>query len=382
MKKFFTYLILILPWLGTKNSLAQPVSAYGDFQNQFFAWDNGMIRKIDYLLPLDFKIGRIAIPYIDNARNFKIYSGGATTQINTGNTNAFFATDYLVTFVNNTILYVWENGNVTKLSNYCRQFVTGDSLVMYFDQVQSEFRMYYQGQTYVLESFLTGGNNLFTTDSPQRRYDNMDVASGQIPSFQLSDNIAAYVNYAGQFKIFYLGNLIEQESNQIKSFGVGRNTVAYIDVNNSFQVFYKGNTRMLDDYAPYQYQVGDNLVAFVGSDNYFKIFYDDSVYNIGYFEPEFGVVDNIVFFQDQTGYFNVFYKGKLYFLETYLPESITAKYNSLAYVTRGRMIKMFSEGNIYEVVNADVPFWRLDYDVLQYRFGTNLNKVFYRGKTY
>lgn len=374
-------LLLLLMLCCTQISFGQPVSAYGDFQNQFFAWDNGMIRKIEYLTPIDYRVGRVAIPYIDNARNFKIYSQGATTQINTGNTTAFFATDNLVTFLNNTILNVWENGEITRLSNYCRQFVTGDSLVMYFDQVQSEFRMYYDGEIHVLETFLSG-NNLFQTDSPQRRYDNMDVASGQIPSFQLSDNIAAYLNFAGVFKIFYRGQLIEQETYQIKNFGVGRNTVAYVDVNNEFQIFQNGNTRIIDNFAPYQYQVGDDVVAFVGSDNYFKIYYNDSIYNIGYFEPEFVVVDNIVYYQDQTGYFNVFYKGKNYSLETYMPEGITARYNSLAYITRGRMIKLFTDGQVYDVVNADVPYWRLDYDVLQYRFGQNMNKVFYKGKTY
>lgn len=379
------YLLLAGILFITHRSSAQPLSAYGDFQNQFFAWDNGIIRKIDYLLPVEYKIGRFAIPYIDNARNFKIYSQGATTQINTGNTNAFYASDYLVTFLNNTILNVWENGEITKLSNLSNQFITGDSLVMFFDRVQSEYKMYYNHQVYTLETFLSGINSqhlLVSGDSAQKRYDNMDIANGQIPAFQLSDNIAAYINFANQFKIFYRGDLIEQEVNQVRSFGIGRNTVAYVDVNNEFQVFHKGNTQAVDNYVPYHYQVGDDLVAYIGSDNYFKIFYNDSIYNIGYFQPEFVVVDNIVYYEDQTGYFHVFYKGKDYALETYVPEGITAKYNSVAYITRGRMIKVFTEGRTYDVINADVPYWRLDYDVIHYRFGANLNKVFYKGKTY
>lgn len=364
-------------------SQAQPLSAYYDFQNQFFAWDDGMIRKIDYLIPLEFKIGRYALPFIDNARNFKIYSNGATSKINSGNTNAFYATDYLVTFLNNTILQVWEDGEVTRLSNLCNQFVTGDSLVMYFDKVQSEYRMYYNKEIYTLETFLSGFNpNLLTSDSAQKRFDNMDIASGQIPSFQLSDNIAAYVNFADEFKIFYRGQIIEQESYTIKSFGVGRNTVGYVDANNEFRIFHNGHTQTIDNYEPYHYQVGDNLVAFIGSDNYFKIFYNDSVYNIGFMQPDFVVVDNIVYYEDQSGYFHVFHKGKDHTLESYMPREIKAKYNSIAYVTNSRIIKLFTEGNVYEVITADVASWRLDYDVLQYRFGANLNKVFYKGKTY
>lgn len=384
MRKIIYFLLLLGFGMQSQTMKAQPLSAYYDFQNQFFAWDNGMIRKIDYLIPLEYKIGRYALPYLDNARNFKIYCNGATTKINSGNTNAFYPSDYLVTFQNNTVLQVWENGEITKLSNLCDKFVSGDSLVMFFDRVQSEYRMYYNKEIFTLETFLSGINtsSLIRTDSAQKRFDNMDIANGQIPTFQLSDNIAAYVNFSDQFKIFYLGKLIEQESYPIKSFGVGRNTVTYVDINNEFKVFYKGNTTSIDAYVPYQYQTGDNLVAFIGSDNYFKIFYNDTVHNIGYMQPDFVVVDNIVYYTDQSGYFHVFYKGKDYTLESYTPTEIRAQYNSIAYVSNSRMIKLFTEGALYDVITADVSSWRLDYDVLQYKFGANMNKVFYKGKTY
>lgn len=385
MKYFLVSILIIIS--GNLPALAQPVSAYGDYQNQFFAWDNGMIRKIDYLLPIQYKIGRNAIPYLDNARNFKIYSGGATTQINNGNTNVFYPTDNLVVFANNTILQVWEDGEVTKLSNLCNNYKIGDSIVLFFDRIRSETNIYYNKQIYTLETFYAGFNsdNMYEVSEEKKNtsvLDNQDVASGQIPAVQVSDNIAAYINYANQFKIFYQGRLMEQELSIIKNFAVGRNTVAYVDANSEFQVFFKGTTQSIDNYQPYNYQVGDNLVAFVGSDNYFKIFYEDSIYNIGYFQPDFVVKDNLVYYEDMSGYFHVFYKGKDYALETYYPEGIVAGYNSIAYNSRNRMIKIFTEGKTYDVINSDVAYWRLDYDVIQYRFGANLNKVFYKGKTY
>ena len=384
MKEWLIGILLIVGFVVYSN--AQPVSAYGDYQNQFFAWDNGMIRKIDYLLPIQYKIGRNAIPYLDNARNFKIYSGGATTQINNGNTNAFYPTDNLVVFANNTILQVWEDGIVTKLSNLCNSYKIGDSLVLFFDRIQSETKIYYNKEIYSLETFYAGfsTDNMFEVSEENTRsvLDNQDVANGQIPAVQVSDNVAAYLNYANQFKIFYQGKLMEQELSVIKNFAVGRNTVAYVDANSEFQVFFRGATQSLDNYQPYNYQVGDNLVAYIGSDNYFKIFYEDSIYNIGYFQPDFVVKDNIVYYQDMSGYFHVFYKGKDYPLETYYPDGIVAGYNSVAYISRNRMIKIFTEARTYDVINSDISFWRLDYDVIQYRFGTNLNKVFYKGKTY
>ncbi len=366
------------------SSFAQ-LSAYTSFQNQFMVWDKGMIRKIEYLVPLQVKIGRSAIPYIDNSRSFKIYYNGGAAKINDGFTSNFQVSDYLITYQNARALNVWEQGKVTNLSKYCEQFYLGDSLVVFFDGVQKEFRAYYDGDVYPIEGFLAATNtaNLFNTDENTVRISSeMDIALGALPGIKVSDNIAAYVNYANQFRIFFRGQIIEQESYLVNSFDVGRNNVAYVDANREFKVFHEGHTRQLDNFPPYSYAAGDNVVAFVGYDNYFKIYYQDSVYNIGYFQPDFVVKDNVVAFQDATGYFKVFYKGQLYTLESYYPDNFKVAYNSVAYVNRANVLRLFTEGDIYDVTNADVADWRLDYDVVQYRFGANMFKVFYKGRTY
>ncbi len=364
--------------------IAQPLSAYTNFQNQFMVWDNGMIRKIEYLFPLKMEIGRNAIPYIDNSRSFKIYHKGGAQKINDGFTNNFQISDNLITFQNAKALLVWDNGKITTLSNYCEQFYLGDSLVLFFDGVQKEYRAYYNGKVSPIEGYLAANasTTTFNTDNPTSISTDMDIASGQLPGVRVSDNIAAYVNYANQFHIFYHGDVIEQETYMVSSFDVGRNTVAYVDANRAFKVFQKGKTTEIDNFPPYTYAAGDDVVAYVGYDNYFKIFYNDSLYSIGYFEPDFQVRDNIVAFQDATGYFKVFYKGRIYTLESYYPNNIVVGYNSVAYVNRANVLRLFSEGQIYDVTNADISQWRLDYDVLQYRFGTNMFKVFYKGRTY
>lgn len=361
------------------------LSAYTSFQNQFMVWDNGMVRKIEYLSPLQVKIGRSAIPYIDNSRSFKIYHKGAATKINDGFTSNFQVSDNLVTYQNAKSLNVWDQGKVTNLSRYCEQFYMGDSLVVFFEGVQKEYRAYYNGQIYPIEGFLAATNttNLFNTDEATIRISSeMDIASGQLPGIKVSDNIAAYVNYANQFHIFYRGNIIEQENYLVSSFDVGRNNVAYVDANREFKVFHDGQTRQLDNFPPYSYAAGDNLVAFIGYDNYFKIYYQDSVYNIGYYQPDFVVKDNVVAFQDATGYFKAFYKGQIYTLESYYPQNFKVGYNSIAYVNRSNVLRLFTEGETFDVTNADIADWRLDYDVLQYRFGANMFKIFYKGKTY
>ncbi|KAA5537367.1 hypothetical protein F0919_06740 [Taibaiella lutea] len=382
MKIRFTLFLLLLISISESKVNAQ-LSAYTNFQNQFMVFDNAIIRKIEYLVPIQYKVGRIAIPYLDNSRNFKIYYNGGSTKINDGFTSNFQVTDNLLTYQNAKALWVWDKGSVMNLSKYCDQFYTGDSVVLFFEGVQKEFKAYYNGEIYPIENFLAAtSSDLFSQDTTVVISNEMDIASGALPSIKVSDNIAAYVNYADQFRIFYHGAIVEQENNLVTSFDVGRNTTAYVDINKTFKIFHGGKTTKVDEFQPYSYSAGDDVVAFVGYDNYFKIFYQDSVYNIGYFQPDFRVKDNVVAFQDATGYFKVFYKGTIYTLESYYPADFKVAYNSVVYKNRSNVLRLFSDGNIYDVTSADITDWRLDYDVLQYRFGANMYKVFYKGQTY
>lgn len=341
---------------------AQPLSQYVNMQNQVMVWDNGILRKVDYLPPLEIKTGRSAIPYLDNARSFKIYYGSGVKQINKGFTNEFKVSDNLVAFQNNTSLSVFDNGEVKLLSTYCDTYYMGDSLILYLDGIRSEYKAYYNGEVFPIENFLAG--------------DAIEVA-------RVTDNIAAYDNYANQFRIFYQGNIIAQEDYAVNSFEAGRNTVAYIDINRLLKIFHKGETYIVEDFPPNSYQVGDNVVAYVSNDGYFKIFYDNTIESIGFFEPdEYRVFDNMVAYRDQSGYFKVFYKGKIYSLESYYPDKYIMQYNSIAYVNRIGMLRLFSFGEIYDVTNATLEDWELSYDVLKYQIGKNMFRIFYQGREF
>jgi hypothetical protein len=132
------------------------------------------------------------------------------------------------------------------------------------------------------------------------------------------------------------------------------------------------------------YAAGYDVVAFISNDNNFKIYYNDSVYNIGYFEPDYLVKDNIVAFENGSGKFDVFYKGHIYEIDNYYPgnANIKAGYNSLGYVDQANVLRLFTAGKTYDVTSASISNWRLDYDVLQYQFGRNMFKIFYKGTSY
>lgn len=359
------------------------LASYTTMQNEVMVWDNGFIRKIDYLRPLKVKVGRVAMAYLDNSNNFKIYYNGGTTEINRGFTNNFQVTDYLVSYQNATALYAWEKGKSTLLTRSFGEFYTGDSIIVYFDDLKKSYNAYYNGRVTELEGFLAGTNlNTIFQVEESALVSSRDIAQGQLSQILVSDNIVAYLNYANQFKCFYRGLVWDLEDFGVESFAVGRNTVAYVDNNSHFKIYHAGSSNVYDNFRPSVYAVGDDVVAFVGSDSRFKIYYNDSVYDIGNIEPEFKVKDNIVAFRNARGYFAVFHKGRIYEIENFIPKDVTIHYNSLVYVNRANMLRMFTDGKTYDIVNADVPWWEMQFDVFTYRFGSNLFKVFYKGETY
>ncbi|RYD57042.1 MAG: hypothetical protein EOP56_09550 [Sphingobacteriales bacterium] len=354
-------LLLLLCTVFVSAVMAQPLAVYTNMQNQVIVWDRGIMRKVDYLPPVEVKTGRTAIPYLDNSRSFKIYYKGGARTVNAGFTNEFVVSDNLIAFLNAKSLKVFDNGNIKDLSTFCTQYYMGDSVLMFFDGVRSEYKAYYNGTVYPIEGFLAGN---------------------PLEVVKVSDNIAAYDNYANQFRIFYHGNIIEQEDYAVSSFEVGRNTVAYVDINRQFKIFHNGKTYLTEEFPPSAFQVGDNVAAYVSNDGYFKVFYGDSVRSLGFFTPEFRVADNMVTYRDPGGYFKVFYKGDIYTLESYYPEKTVVQYNSIAYVNRANILRLFTEGEIYDVTNAELESWQLNYDVIKYQIGRNMFRIYYKGTEY
>lgn len=356
-------------WIGLLNSTiisAQPFSAYNDVRQEFYIFDNGAVNRVEHMPPQDYKIGRSGVAYLDNLNNFKIFRNGAVMPVSSVMPTRFDVSDNLITYQNANLLSVMDGDDMVLLSRLCHNFASGDSVVIYYDLNKQTFNGYYNGKITELESFLNLNDNDFAFDT----------------TVKVSDNIGAYISYNDQFKVFYNNNLEVLENQVVKEFHLGRNTLAYLDINNIFKIYHKGETFVADQFKPKSFMVGDDVVAFESSDGYFKIFYDGKLYTIGYYSPNYQVRDWLVVFEDLNGYFKVFYKGDQTVMENYYPEKFDLGYRSLAYVNKSNMLKMFSDGKVYEVSNTTLNDIRLDYDVLQYRVGFNSYKMFYNGVNY
>lgn len=345
---------------------AQPFSAYTNVRNEFFAFDNGAVSNIEPLNPVQYKIGRRGIAYLDNQSILKLYKDGMVNVINDLSTTSFEISDNLMMYRSANRITLIDGNDVVLLSKLCQQYKMGDSVVIFYDLNKRSFNGYYNGEITELESYLSIDSDDFNFNS----------------KVKVSDNIGAYINYNDQFKVFYNHTAETLEMQAVKEFQVGRNTVAYVDINNVFKIYYKGQSFVVDPFIPKSFQVGDDIVAFQSNDGYFKIFYKGNLFTIGYYEPQYQVSDRLVAFEDVNGYFKIFHDGTQTQIDIYYPEKMLIGYNSMAYVNKGNMLRLFSNGKVYDISSMSINDFRLDYDVLQYKVGFNSYKLFYNGEFY
>jgi hypothetical protein len=360
------YSLLLIILLSISHAKAQPFSAYTDVRQEFYVFDNGAKQRLEPLQPLVYKIGKQAVAYLDNQRNFKVYRDGNITKLNDLFTSDFQVSDNLVLYRSAKIISVVDGNDNVLLSRLCDRYAMGDSIVLFYDINKQSFNGYYNGKITELETFMN--------------IDSSDFEIGK--SVKASDNIGAYNNYNDQFKVYYNNTLEEIENQRVKEFQVGRNTVAYVTINNEFKIFHKGLTYTIDPFAPKSFEVGDDIVAFQGNDGYFKIFYNGNIHTLGYYEPQYKVADRMVSFEDLNGQFKLFYEGEQTWVDNYYPDKMQLGYNSMAYINKANMLRMFSKGKMYDISNISIQDIRLDYDVLQYKVGFNSYRMFYNGENY
>jgi hypothetical protein len=354
------FLLLSFSLLASCYCFSQPLSCYTDDEGKFYVLDGTGTREIEYLPPLNYKIGANCIAYTDNAQNFKVYFNGESKKLAEGLINSYTVSSDLVVILSNGFLYTYDNGHPKLLSSLCDKYVAGDSIVAFTDNQKYAFNYYWNGNIAKLEDIL--GSNPIT-----------NIIAGS--------NILAYNTSFNTFKIVYNGEIIEQESQPAGVFRAGANIVAYTDYTGSFKVFYKGETTELSSFQPKRFLMGDNIVAFIDNAGTFKIFYDGNITDMGTYTPSYmNVLNNMIVYADGVGGLSVFYKGNTTRLENYVPQGIQVSPNSVTYMDNSGRIQFFTFGNSVDVSNDNVSGIHLDYDVLKIKTSFNSYKFYWKDK--
>lgn len=353
---------LVFVILSTSFVQAQNLSAYTDYRDRFYIFDEGTSTKVEDLKPQSFKVGGEGVLYVNAQGNLKLYSEGVVSKLESGGVSQYFTTDHILAYSIFEKLIVIENGKKNILSTRCPIFRVEDSLIVYFDRNLESLRVYYDGESIDIESGLVGM---------------------PVEHFTSGDNIVAYISYRlKNFKVYYKGeNRTLLENVEEINFKAGRDIVAYENpLENNFNAFYKGEIYKLDDFMPKSFKTGDDFVAYVNEMGEFKVFFDGEIYEASSFTPQaYYAEDNLLLFAEYE-YLKLFYMGEVYEIEGYIPKNFKLDWNTLAYLDNTNRIWLFSKGEKQLFSNDLINSFDLYRDLIQMNVKVNRNVTYYKGQ--
>lgn len=163
--------------------------------------------------------------------------------------------------------------------------------------------------------------------------------------------IAPFIDFNGYFRTFYMNNFRQIEFQRIQSFKAGDNLVAYIDNRGDFKV-YDGEQKISLTNMNVEYKMSDFQLAWNIGPGIFCLEKGEKKL-LTTFGRNYAVSDSLVVFED-TRYntVNVVYKGNIFPLyqvtgELYMPEVIGE--NIIAFKDNGDFYKVFWRGKIYDL---------------------------------
>lgn len=343
---------------------AQHLASYLDYMDRFFVFDHGETKQLESYKITSFQVGGNCVGYVNYGGDLMVYHNGRARLLERTRLTEYIVTDYLMGYAINSVLKVFDNGEVKMLCNNTNGYIVEDSLIVFYDEVQQQLKVYHNGQTRVIEDGLM---------------------EWPIRSYQSGDNILAYITtFDNKFKIYYKGEVIIVDHNvQETIYKAGRDIVGFMNlVTNAFMVFYKGQFYDLEAFRPESFQMGDEMMAYVTQEGDFKIFENGELVTIHTFPPEKYILkDSTLVFEDQK-FLKTWCNGRVNEVERYIPRLYKISEKSVAYIDINNRIK----ANVrcqpvlvsYEMVN-DLEMVR---NVIIYNVGVNTTKIWYNGKVY
>lgn len=361
MKKILFLLAFIF---AQQFASAQYLAAFNDNLHRFWAFEMGTFTQLEYLEIQNYQVGGILIAYLDNGSNLKIYGNGKTRTLMTGDPIKYEATDYLLGYSMYEQLNVFDKGKTRVLSTQADAYIIRDSLIAWRNRINKNVEVYYEGEIYQLEDGLI---------------------YQPIESFKAGDNIIAYVHSStGQFKVFYLGEtIVLDDFVQEMVFDAGRDIVAYIDVPDmQFKAFFRGEEFILEDFKPKSFKVGDEMIAYVDNLGRLKLFDQGNIIEVSNFEPEFYEVTDKVLVYEEQGFFKTYCKGDIYVVERYIPQPYRIDFNTIAYLDENRFVKIFQHCGPETINYEQVKEIDIIRDLVIYVTGINKTVIYFNGQNY
>jgi hypothetical protein len=306
---------------------AQHMAAYLDYRDRFFVFDRGETRQLESYKITSFQVGGKCLGYINYGGDLKVYHNGSDRILERVPPTEYHVTDYLMGYSLYSILKVFDDGDVMTLCSNTNGYIVADSLIIYYDEVQQQLNVYQNGRIQTIEDGLM--------QWPIRSYDAGDNIIAYITTFDnkfkiyyrgevivVDDNVEETVYKAGRdivgfmnlvtnaFMVFYKGDYFDLEPFAPKSFQMGDEMMAYVTREGDFRVFENGELITISTFEPEFYTLTDSTLIF-SEDGFLKTWCDGRVYEVERYIPEiFRISERSVAYIDVNRRIQAFIKCK------------------------------------------------------------------------
>lgn len=356
MRRTLLFFVLLVSFLGPpKDTKGQNLCAFQDYKSYFCVFDNGIIKELEPRPVKEFRTAPEFVVYIDAEDRLKVYWNG-TVKIIAEFFDYYLVSETSVVFGVKTKAYQFEMGRTYPLCDWCTAFAS-DSLIRLVTQPGSIMKIVHGTkvteltkdiETTTIKSNRIDKNLYAFTDAANYlkvfyRDELVDLNAKDPGRYLTGLNTLAWTDkFDNVFRVFHKGVVYDLESQLPKNFIVADDIVAYEDVNGNFKIFFDGKTQEVSSFMPEYWLAKDNIVLF-HLNKRLNVFYMGKIFLLEEYIP--GLVKferSSVAWIDQYGKLAFFSKGKL--MKNFIHEKIN-------YFTLQRDILIFETGlnttNIY-----------------------------------
>ncbi|GEM_PF-143078 len=323
--------LLFLLLIGTR-VLAQGVIPVIDFNNFFLSFQDGYFRSIEVQPILDFKAGDELVAYRDTRGNLRLYDGISRKDITNLNVQ-YQVSDHLLGYMIGPTLNMWDNGELSTLTYFARNFLVRDSMIVFEDTRFNTINAYWQDSSYMLSTLM--------------RDLDMPVATGE--------NLLVFKDNGNMYKVFWNGDIYEIDvwnNQQNIVFNVGTDILCFNDpTTQTFAVFDRGAFYDIEQLPMVRYKAGRGFVVYEDNGGDLWYYKDGENFQLSNFGTDsWDVKDDIVVWTESS-YFFAYCNGEKTEICNFKPLDYKIKNDVLAYRNILGGVNAFVNGKAYELTN-------------------------------
>jgi len=313
---------------------AQEVIPFVDFNRWFRTVEEGIPKFIEMQEIKGYKAGDYLVAYIDIRGNLCVYEGQKKHTLSNMIELYYKISDKIVAWNNGQTLNMWSKGKKKVLTFFAddTNYVVKDDIVVYTDLRYNSLMVHWNGSEYPLQT------------------STIDIVL--INSHKIGENILAYADNGGLYKIFYNGEIYDvgqwNGDIDIKS---GTNIAAFNDPNSrTFAVFDKGVFLDIENEWVKTYKTGRGFVVYEDQIGNLMIYRNGQKYQLSSFPGTWDVVDDIVVYEN-NGYTYCDVNGTTTQAATFKINDYKIKNATLVYRNMNGGITAVIDGKSIELTN-------------------------------